>query len=98
MYFLLVHLSCVTGSSPPLQVLRTANLDRLYFAGLHGFKAHETEDGGRLHSDNSSGMFIVQKVQGSIRFSPLSSVFSMTVSLTRTHRSCKFLGLLDLHP
>ncbi len=46
-----------------------AYLDRLYIAGLHGFKAHETEVGGRLHSDNSSGMFIVQKVQGSIRFS-----------------------------
>jgi hypothetical protein len=52
-------------------VLPTAYLDRLYFAGLHGFEAHETEDGGRLNSDNSSGMFIVKKVQGSIRFSPL---------------------------
>ncbi len=69
------------------------------FAGLYGFKAHKAEDGGRLHSDNSSGLFIVQKVQGSIRFSSvllLSTVFYMQVSQTR--RSCKFLCLLDLYP
>ncbi len=40
----------------------TAYLDRLYISGLYGFEAHETEDGGRLHSDNSSGMFIVLNI------------------------------------
>jgi hypothetical protein len=47
------------GRSPPLKVLRTAYLDRPFLiAGLHGFEAHKAEDGGRLYSDNSSGMIV----------------------------------------